>query len=164
MKAINEQYSSAACFKKFSTFLDHNNLRKTPERLAILNCILKINSLFTVDQLFQLIDETDYHVSRATLYNTIELLSKCGIIRRHVFEGLPPQYERISASPRSFAICSNCGRIKDIRDNNFIAFMNAHKKITAFTMSHYSLYIYGICNTCARKLKRSNNANMKKTK
>lgn len=164
MKATNEQYTTAACIKKFIAFLEQNNLRKTPERLTILNCVLKINSLFTVERLQMMIDASDYHISRATLYNTIELLGKCGIIRRHVFEGLPPQYERITSSQRNYVICMNCGKIKDVRDNDFIAFMNAHKKITAFTMSHYSLYIYGTCNACARKLKRNNKNNIKKEK
>ena len=155
----HEQYSATACVKRFSAFLEQNKLRKTPERMAILNCILKINSLFTIDRLFQLMDKTDYHVSRATVYNTIDLLSQCGIIRRHVFEGMQPQYERITASTRGYLVCTVCGKAKDVRDNDFIAFMNAHKKISSFTMSHYSLYMYGTCGACARKLKKNSKAN-----
>lgn len=154
-KTLNDQNINSASLKKFTNFLENNKLRKTPERFAILNCILKINSLFTIDYLLQQMSTSVYHVSRATLYNTIDLLSQCGIIRRHVFEGMPPQYERITSSPHSYLICTSCRKIKEVRDKNFIAFMNANKKITAFSVTHYSLYVYGICNTCARKMKRS---------
>lgn len=158
MKALNDQNSNSASIKKFTAFLEKNNLRKTPERFAIFNCILKINNLFTIDFLSQQMASSVYHVSRATLYNTIDLLTQCGIIRRHVFEGMQPQYERVTAVPHSYLICSCCNKIKEVRDKNFIAFMNANKKITAFTVTHYSLYVYGVCNTCARKMKRANAA------
>lgn len=155
MKTVNDQYSNAVITKKFIEFLEKYNLRKTPERLAILDCILKTGGLFTVDDLYNQMTATNFRVSRATLYNTIELLSQCEIVRRHVFEGMQPQYERVTVIPYNYLICKHCGKIKVVRDNDFVAFMNAHKKIKAFTMSHYSLYIYGICNTCARKRKRN---------
>ena len=155
MKTTIDQNSSAISIKKFTSFLEQHKLRKTPERFAIFNCILKINNLFTIDYLSQQMALSAYHVSRATLYNTIDLLTQCGIIRRHVFEGMQPQYERVTSVPHSYLICTSCGKIKEVRDNNFIAFMNANKKITAFTVTHYSLYVYGICNTCARRIKRT---------
>lgn len=150
----NEIAANAAVIKKFTDFLNSRQMRKTPERFAILECILSQNSHFTIENLQHLMEASPYRVSRATLYNTIELLAECGIIRRHVFEDMQPQYERVTVMPHSHLICTECGKVKEVRDNEFIAFMNARKKYTAFTMSHYSLYVYGTCNTCARKLKR----------
>lgn len=153
-KNNSEQGSNAAVVKKFADFLDTKQKRKTPERFAILDCILSLNCHFTIEYLQRMMDSTPFRVSRATLYNTMELLTQCGVIRRHVFEGMQPQYERVYITPHSHLICTECGKVKDVRDNDMLAFMNAHKKYAAFTMSYYSLHVYGICNTCARKLKR----------
>ena len=96
-------------------------------------------------------------MSRATLYNTIHLLVEAQLVRRHVFDGLQVQYEKAGNTPHSHLICTSCGKLKEVRDPNFIAFMNA-RKFTAFTTDYYSLYVYGTCSTCARKHKRQRGA------
>jgi Fur family ferric uptake transcriptional regulator len=101
----------------------------------------------------QSMEEDSFHVSRATLYNTIQLLVEAQLVRRHVFEGLQVQYEKAGATPHSHLICTSCGKVKEVRDANFISYMNA-RKFTAFTTDFYSLYVYGTCSTCARKMKK----------
>lgn len=142
-----------AYVKRFEQFLDVKKMRKTPERFAILRCLLAFQSHFTIEQLAQSLELQTYHVSRATLYNTLQLMIEARLVRRHVFEGLPVQYEKAGNTPHSHLICTHCGKLKEVRDNDFIAFMNA-RKFTAFTADFYMLYVYGTCNTCARKLKK----------
>ena len=139
--------------RKFSDYLDAHGMRKTTERYAILKRILDINGHFTIEELQQIIDNDGFRVSRSTVYNTVELLMDAKMLRRHVFEGMQAQYERITL-PHTHLICTNCGKVKEVRDNNFAAFMNA-RRFNAFNTDHYSLYVYGTCSTCARKLKRS---------
>lgn len=139
--------------RKFSDYLDAHGMRKTTERYAILKRILEINGHFTIEELRQIIDSDGFRVSRSTVYNTVELLMDAKMLRRHVFEGMQAQYERITL-PHTHLICTNCGKVKEVRDTNFAAFMNA-RRFNAFNTDHYSLYVYGTCSTCARKLKRS---------
>lgn len=142
--------------RKFSDYLDAHALRRTTERYAILNRIMNINGHFTVEELQQLLDIDGFRVSRSTVYNTIELLIEAKLLRRHVFEGMQAQYERITL-PHTHLICTSCGKIKEVRDPNLAAFMNA-RRFNAFNTDHYSLYVYGTCSTCARKLKRNRQA------
>ena len=142
--------------RKFSDYLDAHALRRTTERYAILNRIMNINGHFTVEELQQLLDIDGFRVSRSTVYNTVELLLDAQMLRRHVFEGMQAQYERIT-QPHSHLICTTCGKIKEVRDPNLAAFMNA-RRFNAFNTDHYSLYVYGTCSTCARKLKRNRQA------
>ena len=58
----------------FTNFLNHHNHRKTPERFSILNEIYSIDGHFDIDSLYEQMNKKNYRVSRATLYNTIELL------------------------------------------------------------------------------------------
>lgn len=150
---MSELINRDAYIKKFDRFLDEKKMRKTPERFAILKRILSFQSHFTIEALMQSMEEDSFHVSRATLYNTIQLLVEAQLVRRHVFEGLQVQYEKAGTTPHSHLICTHCGKVKEVRDANFIAYMNA-RKFTAFTTDFYSLYVYGTCSTCARKMKK----------
>lgn len=148
--------------QQFSDYLDAHGMRKTTERYAILNHILNINGHFTIEDLQQIINDDGFRVSRSTVYNTVELLMDAKMLRRHVFEGMQAQYERINL-PHTHLICTTCGKVKEVRDTNFAAFMNA-RRFPAFNTDHYCLYVYGTCSTCARKLKRSRQSSNNDTK
>lgn len=128
-------------------------MRKTPERFAILDRIIDIKGHFTIESLMLEMENSKFIVSRATLYNTIDLLLEAQLIRRHSIDGMPTQYELANTPPHTHLICTVCGKLKEVRDNNFIMFMNT-RKYTAFTSRYFSLYVYGTCSTCARKRKR----------
>ena len=150
---MSELLNKDAYAKRFDQFLDEKKMRKTPERFAILHCILAFQSHFTIDQLAQSMEQGAYHVSRATIYNTLQLLVEAGLVRRHAFEAAQVQYEKAGNTPHTHLICRHCGKVKEVRDPDFIAAMNA-RKFTAFTTDYYMLYVYGTCSTCARKLKK----------
>lgn len=139
--------------RKFNDYLDAHNLRRTAERYAILHRIMNINGHFTIEELQQMLEIDGFRVSRSTVYNTVELLIDAKMLRRHVFEAMQAQYERITL-PHTHLICTSCGKVKEVKDQNFAAFMNA-RRFNAFNIDHYSLYVYGTCSTCARKLKRA---------
>ncbi len=148
--------------RKFSDYLDAHGMRKTTERYAILQRIMNFNGHFTIEELQQMIEGDGFRVSRSTVYNTVELLIDAKMLRRHVFEGMQAQYERITL-PHTHVICTTCGKVKEVRDPNFAAFMNA-RRFNAFNTDHYSLYVYGTCSTCARKSKRVKSENNKRKK
>lgn len=66
-------------------YLQDKGFRNTPERYTILEEIYNMAHHFNVDDLYLLMMQKKYHVSKATIYNTIEIFLDAGLIRKHQF-------------------------------------------------------------------------------
>ena len=66
-------------------YLQDKGFRNTPERYTILEEIYNMKHHFNVDDLYLLMMQKKYHVSKATIYNTIEIFLDAGLIRKHQF-------------------------------------------------------------------------------
>ena len=150
----------------FTEYLNANGHRKTPERFAILETIYSINGHFDIDTLYtMMVNEEKFRVSRATLYNTIILLINARLVIKHQF-GTSSQYEKsYNRDTHHHQICTQCGKVTEFQSEDLQTAI-AETKLHRFNLSHYSLYIYGICSKCERanKLKKKSNNNNKKEK
>ena len=128
-------------------FISERGLRKTPERFAILHKALEMNSHFEVDALHAAIENDGYHVSRATVYNTVELLEEAGILRKLSFGHNSSVYE-VNRDNHIHLICKKCGKISDVENPGIVANL-MRLKPDAFTPESFDVKIYGICSECS---------------
>ena len=148
---------------KFEAYLIKNKLRKTPERFAILNHIYSIKGRFEMDSLYVSINEGSYKISKATLYNTIELLLDCNLVVKYQLGSHASQYERaIGKSNFDYLICLNCGSVKEYKKGSLFT-PTQQKKIRTFKIMYYSMYIYGLCNKCSKQKENQEKTNKKNT-
>lgn len=135
----------------FTEYLQGRKLRKTPERYAILDKVCDMTEHFHIDTLYSELEASSYHVSLATVYNTMDLLIDCGLVRRHQFNNQPAQYEKVSGvGNHHHLICTQCGRIKDVKDQELLKMMNA-RRYPAFHTSYFAINVYGVCSRCQRR-------------
>ncbi len=147
--------------QKLSQYLEAKKLRKTPERYAILDKIYATSEHFDVDLLYEMMSESEYRVSRATVYNTIDLLVDAGLVRKHQFGNHPAQYEKsYNMVNHHHLICTRCGKIREVKDPKLLEVLT-QKKFARFTTAYYALYVYGICSSCTqaerKELRKKNN-------
>ena len=150
----------------FFNYLKNKNLRNTAERTAIFASVSQTRDPFTLDSIRQQLDDVNFHVSRASIYNTIELLLDANIVIRHQFTNSVVQYElKYIAEQHNYVICTQCGTISKIK-NEKLKKLFASYKIPKFTLDHYSLQFYGICSKCKFRLAQQEKKahNIQKTK
>ena len=144
----------------FTQFLTDKALRKSIVRDKILEHICQIKGHFDVEMLLQRLEADNFHVSRASIYNNIELLMDANLVVRHQFPSLLAQYELKSvAATHNHAVCTRCNTVKEYKNDKTAKDIANHKMIK-FTHEYHSLYIYGICSKCKFRLsiqKRKNN-------
>jgi len=137
---------------RFAGFLGEQGLKLTSERTPLVREIFATHYHFEADELLFKMKEKGLKISRATVYRTLELLVKSGMVRRvHLGED-HYHYEHVTGnSHHDHLICTTCGAVIEFHDDALEQRQREICERKRFTPTFHNLQILGVCADCRKK-------------
>lgn len=122
------------------------NIRPSYQRVTILKALRSTKAHPTAETLLRMVnDMSDVEISRATLYNTLQLFNENGIIVQVDTNSNETHFEpNVNFHPHF--ICTNCKRVFDIAGE-----LPNVEVPDGFKADAYTVNVLGICCDCNKK-------------
>ena len=131
---------------EFKLFLKAGKHRITPERFEVLNYAIESGNHFAADDLYLEMKNGKSNVSRATVYNSLELLVKCEMLAKRNFGDNKTFYEfSFNIQNHGHLICKVCGDIIEFNHPKLSDIVDTIATNNDFARDSFQFNIFGKC-------------------
>ena len=140
---------SAQLLATFRRYLSDHSLPATHQRLAIADALFTAGDHVSADDLATRVAKQGVAVGTATVYRTLDLLVKSGLVREHDFgEGFKRYEPLLGGQAHEHCICQSCGKVMEFSNERLERMIALLAEEVAFRPHHHRLEIYGLCRDC----------------
>ena len=126
--------------------------RATQERNAVLDAVMSTQGHFDAEGLYYRLVSNEVKVSRATVYNTLDLLQECGLVSKYRFTENSSRYERSFGRPHHHhMVCLECGDIFEFVNDRLERLQIEVCTEKNFSPQSSTVQIFGTCAKCRKK-------------
>jgi len=131
------------------TLLRNEGYKITPQRIAVIEEIIKDMGHRDSEAIYLAIKSSNIHVSRATVYRTLDILVQNQFVRKlNIGDGGALYESKIDSLHHDHLICDTCGKIVEFMDSDI---ENLQEKIAnkyQFSLQRHIHHLFGICKEC----------------
>jgi Fur family ferric uptake transcriptional regulator len=121
----------------------------TSPRLTVLEVLEANGGHLTSTELLTLVEAKDASIGRASVFRTLDLLAKLGILATTVYGGANIRYALMTDGHHHHMICTRCGNVVEFEDCRLGFLMVMLHQEFGFSPEGHLLEVYGVCRTCA---------------
>jgi len=137
--------------EKLESYLKDEGYRITPERFEVLDAVMNASGHFDADELFLGLKKSGSKVSRATVYNTLDILEECSLVFKTRLKDHGSRYEKaFGRAHHDHLVCVQCGKIVEFTDDTIERSQEAVAKKFKFKLISHSHQIFGVCPDCKK--------------
>ncbi|MFV0337254.1 MAG: Fur family transcriptional regulator [Chthoniobacterales bacterium] len=133
--------------KRYEKSISHSGFRFTPQRRAVFDTLLTKRDHPTATEIFMRVKNQMPAISLATVYNCLETLHDCGLIRQVNVDREPTRYCP-NVKEHAHFVCEECGQIFDIELVGEKSLQSITKLPKGFTLRSQELNLRGCCAAC----------------
>lgn len=140
-----------AALDAFRDYLRDRNLPVTVQRLAIAEVVLGSDRHLSAEEIVRELTARDAAAGTATVYRTLEVLVRSGlVVERDFGEGFK-RYEPARDTPHhEHVLCTVCGTVTEFRDERLERMTTLMAEAHGYARQRHRLVIYGVCADCQR--------------
>lgn len=133
----------------FRRYLSDRNLPATHQRLAVAEVVFFAGDHVSAEDVAQRVGKRSGPIGTATVYRTLDLLVRSGLVKEHDFGEGFKRYEPMPAGQaHEHCICSSCGRVMEFANDRLERMIALLAEEVEFRPHHHRLEIYGLCRSC----------------
>lgn len=128
--------------------MSHSGFRLTPQRRQVYSILLQKRDHPTANEVYLRAKETMPDISMATVYNCLDALVQCGLVRQVNLDRGASRFCPNMQEHCHFH-CESCGGIFDLDFNPEAARQQVPVPM-GFTVTHFDISVRGLCAVCQR--------------
>ena len=146
------QVDGQRLLEAFRRHLHDHNLPVTQQRLAVADAIFVSGAHLSAEEIAVRVAGRGGAVGTATVYRTLDLLVRSGLVKERDFGDGFKRYEPGSVDgagePHEHCICSSCGAVTEFSNDRLERMIALLAEEAEFRPHHHRLEIYGLCRSC----------------